>query len=46
VIDERSHIPVYPSGFAQLLSLADEGVIQILNMEFIAKEAAGKSRKV
>ena len=33
-------------GFEQLLSLADQGVIEILDMEFIAKDAGGKSKKV
>jgi hypothetical protein len=33
-------------GFEQLLSLADQGVVQILDMEFIAKAADGKSKKV
>jgi len=33
-------------GFEQLLSLADQGVIQILDMEFIAKDAEGMSKKV
>ena len=32
-------------GFEQLLSLADQGVIQILDMEFIAKDVAGMSKK-
>jgi hypothetical protein len=35
-----------PPGFEQLLSLADQGVIEILDMEFIAKDADGQSRKV
>ncbi|HUK70632.1 MAG TPA: DUF6325 family protein [Streptosporangiaceae bacterium] len=34
------------SGFEKLLSLADQGVVGILDMEFIAKDADGKSRKV
>jgi Family of unknown function (DUF6325) len=34
------------AGFEQLLSLADQGVIEILDMEFIAKDADGTSRKV
>ena len=34
------------AGFEQLLSLADQGVIGILDMEFIAKDADGKSKKV
>jgi len=33
-------------GFEQLLSLADQGVIDILDMEFIAKDADGTSKKV
>jgi|SRR5271166_3786116 len=33
-------------GFQQLLSLADRGVIAILDLEFIAKDAAGHARKV
>jgi Family of unknown function (DUF6325) len=33
-------------GFEKLLSLADEGVVEILDMEFIAKDADGKSKKV
>ena len=33
-------------GFEKLLSLADQGVIEILDMEFIAKDAEGKSKKV
>ena len=33
-------------GFEQLLSLASQGVVQILDMEFIAKDADGKSKKV
>ena len=35
-----------PAGFEQLLSLADQGVIRILDMEFIAKDADGKNGKV
>jgi Family of unknown function (DUF6325) len=34
------------AGFEQLLSLADQGVIDILDMEFIAKDADGTSKKV
>ena len=30
-------------GFEQLLSLADRGVIDILDLEFIAKDSAGNS---
>jgi hypothetical protein len=33
-------------GFEQLLSLADQGVVDILDMEFITKDADGKSKKV
>ena len=33
-------------GFEQLLSLADQGVIEILDMEFITKDPGGKSKKV
>jgi len=33
-------------GFEQLLSLADQGVIAILDLEFISKDAAGDARKV
>ena len=33
-------------GFEELLSLADRGVVEILDMEFIAKDADGKSKKV
>lgn len=33
-------------GFDQLLSLADNGVINILDMEFIAKDQAGNTGKV
>jgi Family of unknown function (DUF6325) len=34
------------AGFERLLSLADQGVVDILDMEFITKGADGKSRKV
>ncbi len=34
------------SGFENLLSLADRGVVEILDMEFIVKDADGKSKKV
>ena len=34
------------AGFEKLLSLADRGVVDILDMEFIAKDDDGKSRKV
>ena len=33
-------------GFEKLISLADQGVIEILDMEFIAKDAEGTSKKV
>ena len=33
-------------GFEQLLSLAGQGVIAILDLEFISKDAAGSTRKV
>jgi len=33
-------------GFEQLLSLADQGVITILDLEFITKDAAGHARTV
>ncbi len=36
---------VSASGFAELLSLADQGTIRILDAEFIIKDAAGKARK-
>jgi hypothetical protein len=34
------------AGFEQLLSLADRGVVEILDMEFIVKDADGKTKKV
>jgi len=34
------------AGFESLLSLADQGVVDILDMEFITKDADGKSSKV
>jgi hypothetical protein len=34
------------AGFEQLLSLADQGVVDILDMEFIVKNADGTSKKV
>ena len=34
------------SGFEQLLSLVDQGVVDILDMEFITKGADGTSRKI
>ena len=34
------------AGFEQLLSLADGGVIDILDLEFIAKDSAGNTGKV
>ncbi|HMD24148.1 MAG TPA: DUF6325 family protein [Streptosporangiaceae bacterium] len=33
------------AGFEQLLSLADQGVVRILDMEFIARDADGKTKK-
>src|SRR5262245_43808043 len=33
-------------GFEQLLALADQGVIDILDLEFITKDAAGTARTV
>jgi Family of unknown function (DUF6325) len=33
-------------GFEQLLSLVDQGVVDILDMEFITKDADGTSKKV
>ena len=33
-------------GFEQLLSLADQGVVNILDMEFITKDADGKNKKI
>lgn len=33
-------------GFEQLLSLADQGVVDILDMEFITKDADGYSKKI
>jgi Family of unknown function (DUF6325) len=37
---------VTAAGFERLLSLADQGVVEILDMEFITKDADGKSKKV
>jgi Family of unknown function (DUF6325) len=34
------------AGFEQLLSLADQGVVDILDMEFITKDTGGKSKKI
>jgi len=34
------------SGFEKLLSVADQGIVEILDMEFIAKDGDGKSTKV
>jgi Family of unknown function (DUF6325) len=48
-ISSRSGFPggrLTASGFEKLLSLADQGVVEILDMEFIAKDADGKSKKV
>lgn len=33
-------------GFEQLLTLADQGVVDILDMEFITKDPAGTSKKI
>ena len=33
-------------GFERLLGLADQGIVEILDMEFIAKDAEGTSKKV
>jgi Family of unknown function (DUF6325) len=33
-------------GFEQLLNLADQGVVDILDMEFITKDAGGQSKKI
>lgn len=33
-------------GFEQLLSLVDQGIVDILDLEFIAKDADGSTRKV
>src|SRR5262249_60680358 len=40
----RGHLTA--AGFEQLLSLADQGVVDILDMEFITKDAGGTSKKV
>jgi hypothetical protein len=34
------------SGFEQLLALADQGVVDILDMEFITKDTDSKSKKI
>ncbi len=34
------------AGFERLLSLANEGVVDILDMEFITKDTDGKSKKI
>ena len=34
------------AGFEKLLSMADQGVVEILDMEFITKDAGGTSKKV
>lgn len=34
------------AGFEQLLSLADQGVVDILDMEFITKDTDGKTKKI
>jgi hypothetical protein len=33
-------------GFEQLLSLSDQGVVEILGMEFITEDADGKSKRL
>ena len=37
---------VTAAGFERMLSLADQGVVDILDMEFITKDANGKGKKV
>ena len=37
---------VTAAGFERLLSLADQGVVEILDMEFITKDADSKSKKI
>jgi uncharacterized protein DUF6325 len=44
--DRVSGRPAHGSGVEKLLSLADQSVVEILDMEFIAKDADGKSKKV
>jgi hypothetical protein len=34
------------AGFEGLLSLADQGVVDILDMEFITKDADGEAKKI
>jgi hypothetical protein len=34
------------AGFERLLSLVDQGIVDILDMEFIAKDTDGKSKKI
>lgn len=43
---EFPHGRLTASGFEKLLSLADQGIVDILDMEFIAKDASGTSKKV
>lgn len=43
---EFPHGRLTASGFAQLLTLADQGIVDILDMEFIEKDADGKYKKV
>ena len=40
----RGHLTA--AGFEQLLSLADQGVVDILDMEFITRDAGGKGKKI
>lgn len=40
------HPSLTASGLEKLLSLADQGIVEILDMEFIAKDTDGKSKKV
>jgi hypothetical protein len=39
----RGHLTA--AGFEQLLSLANQGVVDILDMEFITKDADGRARR-
>ena len=43
---EFPHGHIAASGFEQLLSLASQGTIRILDVEFVAKDAAGAARRV
>jgi len=38
--------PLTGAGFEELLALADQGIVEILDMDFINKDVDGKSRKV